>query len=157
MAISNPSGLNQKEIKELKAALEKKYSDIDEEIALLESELKEEGASEEQGAPDEFDRSSYEEGMQRSQILLDGKYHLRDEVKSAIERFKSGKFGVCEITEEPIGFKRLKAQPWTRFSLEAQRDFESNRKMRSMTRGFSATSSGTNTSVTEEDSDDSDD
>jgi RNA polymerase-binding protein DksA len=154
MAAANPSGLNQKELKEIKASLDKKYKEIDEEIALLESELKEEGASEEQGAPDEFDRSSYEEGMQRSQILLDGKYQLRDEVQAAIERMKSGKFGVCEITEEPIGFKRLKAQPWTRFSLEAQRDVENNRKMRSMTRGFTAP---TSTSAAAEEDDDSDD
>ncbi len=135
MAI-NPSGLTAKEIKELKALLDKKYKDLGDELALLEAEIKEEGTSEEQGAPDEFDRSSYEESMQRSQIVLDGKYGLQNEVKAAIERFNSGNFGVCEITEEPIGFKRLKAQPWTRFSLEAQRDVENNRRIRNMNRGF---------------------
>lgn len=134
----NASGLTQKEIKELKTALEQKLSALTEEIALLESEIKEEGASAEQGAPDEFDRSSYEEGMQRSQILLDGKYQLRNEVMAALERMKEGEYGVCEISEEPIGFKRLKAQPWTRFSIEAQKDLENNRKIRSMTRGFAA-------------------
>ena len=76
MAI-NHSGLSAKELKELKLALETKFKELDEDIALLESEIKEEGASDEQGAPDEFDRSSYEESMQRSQILLDGKYQLR--------------------------------------------------------------------------------
>lgn len=139
MAI-NASGLNAKELKELKALLEKKYKDLNDEVALLEDELKEEGASEEQGAPDEFDRSSYEENMQRSQILLDGKYQLRSEVAAAIERMKAGEYGTCEISEEPIGFKRLKAQPWTRFSIEAQKDVEDSRKMRSMTRGFSGKS-----------------
>ncbi len=134
MAI-NASGLNQKELKELKALLEKKQQDLNDEIALLEKELKEEGASEEQGAPDEFDRSSYEEGLQRSQIVLDGKYQLQAEVNNALDRMKKGEYGTCEITEEPIGIKRLKAQPWTRFSLEAQRDVENNRKLRSMSRG----------------------
>lgn len=137
MAI-NASGLNQKELKELKTLLDKKLSELNDEIALLEKELKEEGASEEQGAPDEFDRSSYEENLQRSQIVLDGKYRIQSEVQAALERMKNGEYGVCEITEEPIGLKRLKAQPWTRFSLEAQRDVENNRKIRSMTRGFGA-------------------
>lgn len=131
----NASGLNQKELKEIKALLDKKIKDLNDEIGLLEAEIKVEGASEEQGAPDDFDRSSYEENLQRSQIVLDGKYRLQNEVIAAIERFKNGEFGVCELTEEPIGFKRLKAQPWTRFSIEAQKDVESNRKMRSMTRG----------------------
>lgn len=131
----NASGLNQKELKELKALLDKKISDLNEEISLLEAEIKVEGASEEQGAPDEFDRSSYEENLQRSQIVLDGKYRLQNEVNAAIERLKNGEFGVCELTEEPIGFKRLKAQPWTRFSIEAQKDVESNHKMRPMPRG----------------------
>ncbi len=131
----NASGLNQKELKEIKALLDKKIKELNEEIKLLEDEIKVEGASEEQGAPDEFDRSSYEENLQRSQIVLDGKYRLQNEVLAAIERMKGPDFGVCELTEEPIGFKRLKAQPWTRFSIEAQKDVESNRKMRSMTRG----------------------
>lgn len=136
MAI-NASGLNQKELKELKALLDKKLAELNDEIALLEVELKAEGASEEQGAPDEFDRSSYEENLQRSQIVLDGKYKLQSEVLNALERFKKGEFGVCELTEEPIGFKRLKAQPWTRFSIEAQKDVENNRRIRSMSRGGS--------------------
>jgi DnaK suppressor protein len=134
MAI-NASGLNQKEIKELKALLEKKNTELNDEIELLEKELKEEGASEEQGAPDEFDRSSYEEQLQRSQIVLDGKYQLQSEVEAALKRLKKGEYGTCEITEEPIGYKRLKAQPWTRFSIEAQKDVENNRKLRSMSRG----------------------
>ncbi|MEZ4814521.1 MAG: TraR/DksA C4-type zinc finger protein [Bdellovibrionota bacterium] len=134
----NASELTQKELKELKALLDKKMSDLNEEISLLEAELKEEGASEEQGAPDEFDRSSYEENLQRSQIVLDGKYRLQKEVKAAIERLNKGEFGVCELTEEPIGIKRLRAQPWTRFSIEAQKDVENNRRMRSMTRGSGA-------------------
>ena len=107
---------------------------------MLEHEIKQEGASDEQGAPDEFDRSSFEEGMQRSQILLDGKYQLQTEVQAALDRLKNNEYGLCEISEEPIGIKRLKAQPWTRFSLEAQKEFENNRKLRSMSRGFKANS-----------------
>jgi DnaK suppressor protein len=140
----NASGLSSKETKELKALLEKKLEDLNREISSLAHELKTEGASEEQGAPDEFDRSSYEESMQRSQILFDGKNQLRREVIIALERVKEGTYGVCEISEEPIGYKRLKATPWARFSIEAQKDFENNRKLRSMTRGMAASGADTN-------------
>src|SRR5690606_9615869 len=73
-------------------------------------------------------RSSFEEEMQRQQLVLDGKNRLRDEVSEALERMEEGTYGVCEETEEPIGFKRLQAQPWTRLSIEAQSDLERRNK-----------------------------
>ena len=51
------------------------------------------------------------------------------EVADALERIEKETYGVCEETEEPIGYKRLSAQPWTRLSLEAQQDLEAHNKM----------------------------
>lgn len=119
----NPSGLSAAQLKELGLALSTKLKSLDKEIQELESELTTTENSQ-QGAPDEVDRSSFEEEMQRMQLVLDGKNRLRDEVSEAVERFEEGNYGVCEETEEPIGFKRLQAQPWTRLSIEAQSDLE---------------------------------
>lgn len=119
----NPSGLSAAQLKELKSSLETKIAGLDKEIRELESEITTTENSQ-QGAPDEVDRSSFEEEMQRMQLVLDGKNRLRDEVSEALERIKDGTYGVCEETEEPIGFKRLQAQPWTRLSIDAQSDLE---------------------------------
>jgi DnaK suppressor protein len=40
------------------------------------------------------------------------------EIEFALARIESGRFGICEETEEPIEQERLRALPWTRLSIE---------------------------------------
>lgn len=40
------------------------------------------------------------------------------EIELALSRIESGRYGMCEETEEPIEHERLKALPWTRLSIE---------------------------------------
>jgi DnaK suppressor protein len=126
---AHPSELTDAQLKELKAKLSDKSASLEREITELEAELTQQ-ENEDQSAPDEVDRSSYEESVQRSQIVLVGKKNLLFEVKEALKRIEDDTYGVCEETEEPIGYKRLAAQPWTRLSLEAQQDLEQRRKSR---------------------------
>lgn len=46
------------------------------------------------------------------------------EIDEALSRIRSGTYGICEISGQPIEAERLEAIPWTRFSLEAQRTVE---------------------------------
>jgi len=41
------------------------------------------------------------------------------EIEAALSRIRAGKYGLCEATGEPIPPARLRAIPWTRFSLGA--------------------------------------
>ena len=41
-----------------------------------------------------------------------------------MERIDDGTYGVCELTGQLIPWKRLEAIPWTRFSLEAEKQIE---------------------------------
>ncbi|MCX6920453.1 MAG: hypothetical protein NTX20_03895 [Verrucomicrobia bacterium] len=50
------------------------------------------------------------------------------EIADAIERMKNGSYGVCEITNKPIPAPRLIAVPFTRYSLEGQKELERNRR-----------------------------
>ena len=50
------------------------------------------------------------------------------EIDHALNKFVSGEYGVCEGTEEFIRRKRLKLQPWTRYSLEHQEELELERR-----------------------------
>ena len=44
-----------------------------------------------------------------------------DEIDAALKRIDDGTYGVCELTGRPIPWRRLKAMPWTRFSVEGER------------------------------------
>jgi RNA polymerase-binding transcription factor DksA len=46
------------------------------------------------------------------------------EVLEAIRRIERGIYGRCELTGEPIEAERLRAIPWTRFSLAGQTEME---------------------------------
>jgi RNA polymerase-binding transcription factor DksA len=52
-----------------------------------------------------------------------------NEIEDAIDRVFDGTFGICQETNKPIKKNRLKAVPFTRFSLEGQDLFE-KRKIR---------------------------
>jgi len=55
------------------------------------------------------------------------------EIEQAIQRILKGTYGVCEITGEAIPKDRLMAVPFTRYSLQGQRELESNKRMRKNT------------------------
>jgi DnaK suppressor protein len=50
------------------------------------------------------------------------------EIEMALSRIDSGKYGICEETEEKIEPERLKAIPWTRLSIEGAEIRESIKK-----------------------------
>lgn len=52
------------------------------------------------------------------------------EIEAAIKRIYNGTYGTCEITGEAISEERLEAVPFTRYSLEGQRQFESTARRR---------------------------
>jgi RNA polymerase-binding transcription factor DksA len=68
-------------------------------------------------ASDEFDRAL-------AVSLLSGEEDALHEVDAAIQRILNGTYGICEMTEERIPAKRLRAVPWTRLTREAQDAFE---------------------------------
>lgn len=49
--------------------------------------------------------------------FADKERKLLIEIDAAIEKMRNGEYGVCEGTEEAIGFKRLELRPWTRYSV----------------------------------------
>src|SRR6266404_6240843 len=46
------------------------------------------------------------------------------DVLEAIRRIERGTYGICEMTGEPIEAERLRAIPWTRYSLQGQKELE---------------------------------
>ncbi|MBR6388884.1 MAG: TraR/DksA C4-type zinc finger protein [Opitutales bacterium] len=56
--------------------------------------------------------------------LLSNEQNIISEVNAAIERIRSGTYGVCEITGKPIPESRLMAVPFTRCTIEGQKQKE---------------------------------
>ena len=50
------------------------------------------------------------------------------EIEEAIQRIFNGSYGICEITHQPIDKERLEAVPFTRYSIEGQRELERNNR-----------------------------
>lgn len=46
------------------------------------------------------------------------------EIEEALNRIRTGTYGICELTGRPIPAARLNAIPWTRFTAEAERELE---------------------------------
>ncbi len=72
-------------------------------------------------ATDNFDRDF-------ALSLLSAEQDALYEIEQAIKRIKSDNYGRCEVTGEPINKARLAAVPFTRFSVEGQKEFEKNRR-----------------------------
>jgi RNA polymerase-binding transcription factor DksA len=60
--------------------------------------------------------------------LISNEQEALKEIADAIERMKKGSYGTCEITSKPIPPARLIAVPFTRYSLEGQKELERNRR-----------------------------
>ena len=60
--------------------------------------------------------------------LISNEQEALKEISDAIVRMKMNTYGVCEITNKPIPHARLMAVPFTRYSLEGQKELERNRR-----------------------------
>jgi len=60
--------------------------------------------------------------------LISNEQEALKEIADAIERMKKGTYGTCEITTKAIPPARLIAVPFTRYSLEGQKELERNRR-----------------------------
>lgn len=51
-----------------------------------------------------------------------------NKIDQAFERIEDGTYGICELTGEEIPFERLKARPFTQYTVEAKEELERKEK-----------------------------
>jgi RNA polymerase-binding transcription factor DksA len=56
--------------------------------------------------------------------LLSSEQDAVYEIEEALQRIRSGNYGICELTGRRIEPARLEAIPWTRFSADAEKQLE---------------------------------
>jgi DnaK suppressor protein len=79
---------------------------------------------------DEMDLASRDQDMGFALLLAGKDQNLAAEVEAALMRMNDGSYGLCEGTDEPIGFRRLEARPWTRYSVGYQEQLEREERSR---------------------------
>jgi RNA polymerase-binding transcription factor DksA len=60
--------------------------------------------------------------------LVSSEQELLYEIEEALKRIRKGTYGVCEITNQTISSERLAAVPFTRYSLDGQKELEKQRR-----------------------------
>lgn len=79
---------------------------------------------------DEMDDANTEGITAMASRLLERDVQLLGEIDRALVKFRSGDYGYCEGTGEPIGFGRLRSRPWARFSVAYQEQLEREARSR---------------------------
>ncbi|MCZ7682651.1 MAG: TraR/DksA C4-type zinc finger protein [Sandaracinaceae bacterium] len=77
--------------------------------------------------PDETDMAQRSTEQAYLIRFADKERKLLSEIEHALEKMRTGEYGVCEGTEEAIGFKRLELRPWTRYSVSYKEQMERER------------------------------
>jgi DnaK suppressor protein len=67
--------------------------------------------------PDEMDEAQSNQDLALLFRLADKEQKLLAEIDAALQRLDDGSYGFCEGTGEAIGFGRLLARPWARYSV----------------------------------------
>lgn len=123
-----PAELTPEQITELRRALEARRTAI---VATIETRQHEErGTSGARDVGDEMDDATSEGTSSMTSKLLERDVRLLSEIDHALAKMEDGSYGLCEGTEEPIGYPRLRLQPWARFSIAYQEELEREERMR---------------------------
>ncbi|MEK4321387.1 TraR/DksA family transcriptional regulator [Bacillus sp. FSL K6-3221] len=62
---------------------------------------------------------------------------LEGEIDAALKRMEDGTYGICEKTGKEIPYERLKAVPYTRYSIDAKKNEENTKDPNEFDRSFS--------------------
>ncbi len=122
------NGLSEQQRQELKKLLEDKRRELVNSIATMRSRDMEFNPDDN---IEEMDQAANIQ-LQAVQLrVLDKESKLLREVDRALAKFDTEEYGLCEGTEEPIGYPRLKVRPWARYSIDYAEEKERMEKQTS--------------------------
>lgn len=119
------SPFNKKELQRFRDILIKKRADLVGDVSDLESEALLGRSGSLSALPQhiaEQGSETYEQSLSLNLAAEDRR--LIREIDGALQRIDKGTFGICEMTGKAITRERLEELPWTRYSIEAAREFE---------------------------------
>lgn len=120
--------LTPEEVDELRQSLEARRAVIVASIGDRQNEERDVSGGREVG--DEMDEATLEGTTSMTSKLLERDVRLLAEIDRALAKLREGTYGLCEGTGEPIGYARLRLQPWARYSIGYQEDLEREQRNR---------------------------
>ena len=120
---SSEKGLTAQQESELIKLLESKRTEL-----VTKLKTRRPSAQSEQVPGDEADQAADDAEVSLETRLLDRDAKLLREVERALEKVRDDSYGLCEGTDEPIGYARLKLRPWTRYSVTYKEELEREEK-----------------------------
>ena len=117
----SPAGLTAPQTKELKKVLQTKRDELRRQILNRRDRDSTVDPSE---IIEELEQASTGQHQDVSLRILDKEVKLLREIERALKKFDNKEYGLCEGTMEPIGYARLKARPWARYSVTHKEELE---------------------------------
>ncbi len=117
----SPAGLTPVQTKDLKKTLKSKRNELRRQILNRRSR---DSAVDPSEIIEELEQASTGQHQDVSLRILDKEVKLLREIERALKKFEDKEYGLCEGTLEPIGFARLKARPWARYSVTHKEELE---------------------------------
>ena len=125
------NGLTESQMKELKKVLTDKRTELRKSIV---NRLDRDAGVDPSEIIEELEQASTGQHQDVQLRILDKEVKLLREVERALKKFELQEFGLCEGTMEPIGYARLKARPWARYSVTHKEELERQQREQSTLR-----------------------
>lgn len=129
-AQSKINGLTKTQVAELRRILEARRGEL---IANIQERAATGAKVEADQVIEELDQAAASQNQAVTLRVMDKEVKLLRQINFALAKFDAGEYGLCEGTEEPIGYKRLKVVPWTRYSV-AYKELREQQQMQNTNR-----------------------
>lgn len=114
--------MNAELLSELRDQLERERDRLIDDRRLLSDEARGTNVDSAKNSPAEVGTENFVRDTELGQASLD--QSLVNEILAALQRMDDGSYGICEITGEDIPEERLRAVPWTRYTVQGQEQVE---------------------------------
>lgn len=125
------NGLTQTQLKELKKLLQEKQAEV--RRTIIERRYRDSSIDPSE-IIEELEQAAAGQHQDVSLRILDKEVKLLREIDRALKKFERDEYGLCEGTMEPIGYARLKARPWARYSVTHKEELERQQREQSTLR-----------------------
>jgi DnaK suppressor protein len=122
--MSTKPALDKKTMDELKSALVEKRIDLLQKLNTWEDNSSPSGLKE---MGDIADIASQLNSEALTSVLTENEIDTLRQIELALEKIENGSYGICEGTKKKIPVARLKAIPWTRYTVEFAEQISKNR------------------------------
>ena len=112
--------VNPEQLEIIRARLNGMLEDLEGEVSSTVNVMRAAGGA----FPDPTDRATVESDRTLTLRIRDRERKLRNKIEDALARMQDGTFGICEVCEEEIDFKRLEARPVTTLCINCKSEQE---------------------------------